>query len=29
MAASFRRPTRSGGTAGAWVLTEAGRAVAR
>lgn len=29
MAGSFRRPTRSGGTAGVWLLTEAGRAVAK
>lgn len=29
MAGSFRRPTRSGGTAGVWVLTDAGRAVAK
>jgi hypothetical protein len=29
MPSSTRRPTRSGGTACAWVLTEAGRAVAR
>lgn len=29
MAATFRRPTRSGGTAGAWVLTDAGRKLAK